>query len=191
MGPRPTDDEIEGIAFDVEALLVASLRVERDKPTPERLHLLTLAVNVMMSSCGQGDRALAAIQAATGANAAPALAQPVSGIPREELEDRLDLAVTAAIEIKEWVDLIAPAAKEAIFDVGHKPGQPDWHSLASTVFARIETLAHAIQWATDADELPTVQLRQCVVEGKSVEATHWEADLMERFPAVEEAANAA
>lgn len=192
-GRRPTDDEIESVAFDVEALLVASLRVERDKPTPERLHLLTLAVNVMMSTCGQGDRALAAIQAATGSDAAPASTHPVARMTREELEERLDLAATAAIEIKSWLDLIAPAAKQAIFDAGASPsqGQPDWHNLASTVFERIDTLAHAILWSEDADELPTKQLRQCVVDGKSVEATHWEADLMERFPAVKEAANAA
>jgi len=154
MGPA------EHKAFDIAALVDAAMRVPGD-PCSEIRKALLDQIKAILVEMTEADDCL---------DLAPS--------PDAQLTERLDLAMDAATEIKSWLSLIAPVSKQAIFDAGMSGDTPDWHALASTVFARIDTLANAIFYAQDPDEFPTKQFRQCVIEGKSVEETHWEADLM-------------
>lgn len=63
--PEISGDEIEEVAFDVEALVIASLRVEDAVLSPARFALLHQVVTLMLGTCGWGEDTRLALLAAT------------------------------------------------------------------------------------------------------------------------------
>lgn len=177
-GPHPWVDHK---AFDIAALVAAAMNVPGDPCSDERSVLLSKIKPMLVE--------LTECEACLNPESQGKPARFASGMGRKELEERLELATSAALEIQSWIAMIEPVAKQAILDAGMTGDLPDWHHLAPTVFARIQTLTSAIFYSQDTAELPTPQLHQCVWEGKSVEETHWEADLHERIQPRKEVAH--
>lgn len=172
---------VEHKAFDIAALVAAAMNVPGDPCSDERSALLSKIKPILVELTGCETCLSPESQGKPTRNA--------SAMGRKELEERLELATSAALEIQSWAAMIEPVAIQAIQDAGMTGDLPDWHHLAPTVFARIQTLTSAIFYSPDPTEFPTAQLRQCVWEGKSVEETHWEADLHARLPSRKEVAH--
>lgn len=156
-------------AFDIAALVSAAMNVPGDPCSDERSALLSRikAIVEQLTEC----------EACLNPESQGKALRSIFCVGRKELEERFSLATSAALEIQSWIAMIEPVTKQAIYDAGMEGDAVDWHHLAPTVFARINTLTSAIFYSPDSIEIPTAQLRQCVREGKSVEETHWEAEL--------------